>query len=318
SQESDQGFLSGILGTKSESSYSNTNSHGAAASAHLDIESPFNSAAPTTLGRLKFQVNYDYSAQTLSLKILSAERLPAKDWSGTSDPYVKILLLPDRKNKVETKVKRKCLNPRWNEIFLFEGYPHSKLENRALYLQVLDYDRFSRDDPIGELIIPIGEIPNIGQAPTFNLPLQPCSENSTSKRGELLLSLCYQPTVGRITVVIIKARELKAQDITGYSDPYVKLWLMYQGKKIEKKKTEIKMRNLNPVYNESFIFQVPYEKIRETTIHISVYDWDRMSRNDLIGQFVLGSKSGPMEVKHWNDMLSKPRQQVAQWHILRN
>ena len=37
------------------------------------------------------------------------------------------------------------------------------------------------------------------------------------KLGEVLLSLCYQPTVGRITVVIIKARELKAKDINGLS-----------------------------------------------------------------------------------------------------
>uniref|UniRef100_A0A8C0BWU1 C2 domain-containing protein n=1 Tax=Buteo japonicus TaxID=224669 RepID=A0A8C0BWU1_9AVES len=43
------------------------------------------------------------------------------DFSGTSDPFVKIYLLPDKKHKLETKVKRKNLNPHWNETFLFEG-----------------------------------------------------------------------------------------------------------------------------------------------------------------------------------------------------
>ena len=41
--------------------------------------------------------------------------------SGTSDPFVKILLLPNKKHKVETKVKRKNLNPVWNETLLIEG-----------------------------------------------------------------------------------------------------------------------------------------------------------------------------------------------------
>jgi hypothetical protein len=37
------------------------------------------------------------------------------------------------------------------------------------------------------------------------------------KLGELLLSLCYQPSDGTVTVVIIKARQLKAKDINGLS-----------------------------------------------------------------------------------------------------
>lgn len=57
----------------------------------------------------------------LTLKVMRAAELAAKDFSGTSDPYVKILLLPDKKNKLQTNVKRKNLNPRWNETFAFEG-----------------------------------------------------------------------------------------------------------------------------------------------------------------------------------------------------
>ena len=37
------------------------------------------------------------------------------------------------------------------------------------------------------------------------------------KLGEVLLSLCYEPTVGRITVVVMKTRELKAADVGGTS-----------------------------------------------------------------------------------------------------
>ena len=40
---------------------------------------------------------------------------------GFSDPYVRITLMPDKKHKLETKIKRKTLNPRWNETFYFEG-----------------------------------------------------------------------------------------------------------------------------------------------------------------------------------------------------
>lgn len=73
------------------------------------------------LGRVQFSVGYSFQDSTLTVKILKGQDLPAKDFSGTSDPFVKIYLLPDKKHKLETKVKRKNLNPHWNETFLFEG-----------------------------------------------------------------------------------------------------------------------------------------------------------------------------------------------------
>ncbi|KAL3881837.1 hypothetical protein ACJMK2_028229, partial [Sinanodonta woodiana] len=72
------------------------------------------------LGKIQVALSYDFQTLTLTLKVLQATGLPAKDFTGTSDPYVKILLLPDKKHKLLTKVKKKNLNPRWNECFLFE------------------------------------------------------------------------------------------------------------------------------------------------------------------------------------------------------
>ncbi len=73
------------------------------------------------LGRIQFSIGYSFQNTTLTVKVLRGQELPAKDFSGTSDPFVKIYLLPDKKHKLETKVKRKNLNPHWNETFLFEG-----------------------------------------------------------------------------------------------------------------------------------------------------------------------------------------------------
>ncbi|XP_028916741.1 synaptotagmin-7 isoform X6 [Ornithorhynchus anatinus] len=267
------------------------------------------------LGRIQFSVGYNFQESTLTVKIMKAQELPAKDFSGTSDPFVKIYLLPDKKHKLETKVKRKNLNPHWNETFLFEGFPYEKVVQRVLYLQVLDYDRFSRNDPIGEVSIPLNKV-DLTQMQTFWKELKPCSDGSGS-RGELLLSLCYNPSTNSIIVNIIKARNLKAMDIGGTSDPYVKVWLMYKDKRVEKKKTVTMKRNLNPIFNESFIFDIPTEKLRETTIIITVMDKDKLSRNDVIGKIYLSWKSGPGEVKHWKDMIARPRQAVAQWHQLK-
>ncbi|TWW75969.1 Synaptotagmin-7 [Takifugu flavidus] len=297
------------------------------------------------LGRIQFSIGYSFQNTTLTVKVLRGQELPAKDFSGTSDPFVKIYLLPDKKHKLETKVKRKNLNPHWNETFLFEGFPYEKVRERTLYLQVLDYDRFSRNDPIGEVSIPLNKV-ELGQIKTFWKELKPCSDGS-GRRGDLLVSLCYNPTANTITVNIIKARNLKAMDIGGtsghggclagrlgcsvdirdskmisslpakyvsaQSDPYVKVWLMHKDKRVEKKKTVTMKRCLNPVFNESFPFDVPAHVLRETTIIITVMDKDRLSRNDIY----LSWKSGPGEVKHWKDMLARPRTNVAQWHALK-
>uniref|UniRef100_A0A452H299 C2 domain-containing protein n=1 Tax=Gopherus agassizii TaxID=38772 RepID=A0A452H299_9SAUR len=127
--------------------------------------------------------------------------------------------------------------------------------------------------------------------------------------GRIQFSVGYNFQESTLTVKIMKAQELPAKDFSGTSDPFVKIYLL-----VEKKKTVVMKRCLNPVFNESFIFDIPTEKLRETTIIITVMDKDRLSRNDVIGKIYLSWKSGPGEVKHWKDMIAHPRQAVAQWH----
>jgi synaptotagmin-1 len=85
--------------------------------------------------------------------------------------------------------------------------------------------------------------------------------------GDICFSLRYVPTAGKLTVVILEAKNLKKMDVGGLSDPYVKIALLMNGKRIKKKKTSIKKCTLNPYYNESFTFEVPFEQI-QVSLHL--------------------------------------------------
>lgn len=91
-------------------------------------------------------------------------------------------------------------------------------------------------------------------------------------RGELLTSLCWQPAASRLTVVLLKARNLPRMDVTGLADPYVKIYLLFNGQRIAKKKTHVKKRTLSPVFNESFAFDIPAIEVRMREFHSLNYN----------------------------------------------
>ena len=101
------------------------------------------------------------------------------------------------------------------------------------------------------------------------------------------------------------------------ADPYVKIWLTQGGRRVEKKKTAVLKRTLNPRFDETLMFHVSIDQVRYTSLAVHVMDFDRIGRNEEIGRIVLGSRSGPTEKKHWNEMLANARLAVTKWHLLR-
>lgn len=78
------------------------------------------------LGTLHFRVNYDVTRSALVVTVVKATDLPApRDTASasmtSSDPYVKLQLLPDKRHKVKTRVLRKTQNPVYDEMFTFYG-----------------------------------------------------------------------------------------------------------------------------------------------------------------------------------------------------
>ncbi|PIK53336.1 putative synaptotagmin-4 [Apostichopus japonicus] len=62
------------------------------------------------MGVLNLSIEYNNEKSVFVVTIHRASYLPAKDpQSGTSDPYIKLCLLPEKKHKVKTRVLRKTL-----------------------------------------------------------------------------------------------------------------------------------------------------------------------------------------------------------------
>ncbi|KAJ8412997.1 hypothetical protein AAFF_G00105790 [Aldrovandia affinis] len=266
-------------------------------------------------GQLHFILKYDCDLEQLIVKIHKAHDLPAKDFSGTSDPYVKIYLLPDRKTKHQTKVHRKTLNPVFDEVFLFP-VAYTELPTRKLHFSVYDFDRFSRHDIIGQVVVDnFLDLADFPRETKLSRDIQYVSSDNVDL-GDLMFSLCYLPTAGRLTITMIKARNLKAMDITGASDPYVKVSLMCEGRRLKKRKTSTKRNTLNPVYNEAIVFDVPPENIDQISLLIAVMDYDRVGHNEIIGVCRVGNEAESLGRDHWNEMLTYPRKPIAHWHPL--
>merc|ERR1719228_2510866 len=261
------------------------------------------------LGKLFFTIKYSFEKTALIVTVNKCTNLPAKDLTcNTSDPYVKLQLLPEKQHKVKTRVLRRSLNPVYDEDFTFYGVNFNQLPILTLHFVVLSFDRYSRDDVIGEVML---EMENLDLKDSEVKPLSLIREISPRSmklkdqgRGELLVSLCFQPAAARITVVVLKARNLPKMDITGLSDPYVKIYLLYNGQRIAKKKTHVKKRTLNPVFNESFLFDVPYnEGLQNISLELLVLDWDRMTKNEVVGRLEVGSQCGHTEASHWTEVI---------------
>lgn len=278
------------------------------------------------LGKMISTVRYCFEKNALVVTINRCENLPAKDSAAkSSDPYVKLQLLPEKQHKVKTRVMRRTLNPVYDEDFTFYGINFNQLQGLTLHYVVLSFDRYSRDDVIGEVMVDLDTLDlssSDHQPISLEREIMPRSLKLKSQsRGEILVSLCHQPAANRITAVVLKARNLPKMDITGLSDPYVKIYLLFNGQRIAKKKTHVKKRTLNPVFNESFVFDLPHldtdDGLNNVSLEFLLLDWDRVTKNEVIGRLDLGGpKCTGSALHHWNEVISSPRRQIAEWHKL--
>uniref|UniRef100_A0A6I8PQS0 Protein piccolo n=1 Tax=Ornithorhynchus anatinus TaxID=9258 RepID=A0A6I8PQS0_ORNAN len=129
-------------------------------------------------GEIQLQINYDKHLGNLIIHILQARNLVPRDNNGYSDPFVKVYLLPGRgqvmvvqnasaEYKRRTKYVQKSLNPEWNQTVIYKNISMEQLKKKTLEVTVWDYDRFSSNDFLGEVLIELSSTSHLDNSPRW-------------------------------------------------------------------------------------------------------------------------------------------------------
>lgn len=114
--------------------------------------------ASPTLGRLHLRVKYDSGLSDLIIHLIEAHNLRSIEDGGFRDPYVRLALTPEvDKKKRQTAIHRGETHPYFDQNFKFP-VSRDQLQGKELVLHVLDYDRYSHNDIIGEVRINIDDL----------------------------------------------------------------------------------------------------------------------------------------------------------------
>ncbi|XP_031818354.1 synaptotagmin-like protein 1 isoform X3 [Sarcophilus harrisii] len=145
--------------------------------------------------------------------------------------------------------------------------------------------------------------PQRGSAPPFNRMLSSSSSVSSLSsstlsgsqlslysegeavpvRGSIQFSLLYQPVPGELRVQVLQCQGL-APARKRRSDPYVKSYLLPDKSPQSKRKTAVKKRNLNPVFNETLRYSVEQSELGGRVLHLSVWHHESLGRNLFLGE----------------------------------
>ncbi|KAL7109770.1 hypothetical protein ACP275_06G196200 [Erythranthe tilingii] len=231
----------------------------------------------------------------LHVKVVRATKLLKMDLLGLSDPYVKLSLTGENLPSKKTTIKKKTLNPEWNEDFkLSVKDPQSQM----LLINVYDWDKVGSHDRLGAQIFPLKMLkPNEAKEVTLDLLKDTSVSDPSNKkpRGQILLELTYAPfrednngsfsdrldSYNRKDSVLERANSnilsptgaglllvtvQGAHNVEGsrHNNPYV--LVIFRG---ETKKSKMVRKTRDPLWNEEFQFLLEEPPLQEK-IHIKV------------------------------------------------
>ncbi|XP_075282936.1 synaptotagmin-16 isoform X3 [Opisthocomus hoazin] len=291
-------------------------------------------------GDLDVIFNYKASSQKLVVTILEARDIPDKDRSGVNTWQVHTVLMPSKKQRGKTCVQRGPI-PVFNDKITFNKLEPGELSSHAVRFRLYAVHKMIGEKMMGEQLFYLSNIRQEGEA-KVTLVLEPrsnlssadsqlslsaishsdsaSSTQSLSHGGvpELLVGLSYNATTGRLSVEMIKGSHFRNLAINRPPDTYGKLCLLNSmGQEMSRCKTSIRRGQPNPVYKETFIFQVALFQLSDVTLMISIYNRRSMKRKEMIGWVSMGqNSSGEEEQSHWQEMKESKGTQVCRWHTL--
>lgn len=210
---------------------------------------------------------------SLFLRIVEGKKLPAKDLTGSSDPYCIVRI--DNETIIRTATIWKTLSPFWGE----EYNVHLPSTFHSIAFYVMDEDAISRDDVIGKVLIAKDVLTANPKGVDGWMSLSEIDPDE-EVQGEihLRIEICSNGSTSKLRCHVFEARDLARKDLNGASDPFVRV--QYNGKTQE---SSVVKKSCYPRWNEVFDFALD-DSVTENTLYVEVWDWDLVSKNDFLGK----------------------------------
>ncbi|XP_053826266.1 synaptotagmin-like protein 2 isoform X2 [Vidua macroura] len=120
-------------------------------------------------------------------------------------------------------------------------------------------------------------------------------------KGNIQFAIDYVEQLNELHIFICQCKDLAVADVKRQrSDPYVKTYLLPEKYRLGKRKTSIKKKTFNPVYNEILRYKIEKELLKNQSLNISVWHNDTFGRNSFLGEVELD-----LGAWVWNDPSSK-------------
>ncbi|XP_017530783.1 synaptotagmin-like protein 1 isoform X3 [Manis javanica] len=309
----------------SSSSVSSLNSSTLSGS-QMSLSGEAEAAAVQVHGSLHFGLRYEPGAAELRVHVIQCHGLAAARRSR-SDPYVKGYLLPDKQSKRKTAVKKRNLNPVFNETLRY-SVPQAELRDRVLSLSVWHRESLGRNIFMGEVEVPL-DTWDWDSEPIW-LPLQPRvppSPDDLPSRGLLSLSLKYIPA-GSEGAGMPQSGELhfwvkEAQNLvplrSGSLDTYIQCSVLPDDSRASRQRTRVVRRSLSPMFNHTMVYDgFGPADLRQACAELSLWDHGALTSRQLGGtRLSLGTGSSyglqvpwmdstPEEKQLWQTLLERP------------
>ncbi|XP_051926899.1 synaptotagmin-like protein 4 isoform X4 [Hippocampus zosterae] len=108
---------------------------------------------------------------------------------------------------------------------------------------------------------------------------------SVDVRGEVVFSMFYDEPTQSLQVLIKECRKLACGDsLRQFSNPYIKCYLLPDKSRQSKRKTTIKRHTCDPVYEETFKYNIRRNQLFTRSMLISVWHHGHLGRNTFLGE----------------------------------
>ncbi|PAV70519.1 hypothetical protein WR25_19405 [Diploscapter pachys] len=141
------------------------------------------------------------------------------------------------------------------------------------------------------------------------------NEVSECKYGILNVRAYYNINSQTLVLDVIGAKQIIPLDSNGLSDPFVVIELIprFRYPNVAVAKTKVVSKTLNPIFDETFEFQIPPKLAPCAMIHFTVMDHDYLRSNDFAGEAFLEladvpgfAASGGTTLRQFNLILIQP------------